>query len=105
MINTDIKVKDKQSRLDYFNMKQVNKMRAKIRCFDQDLEKDERLNRCLCKTCYYINTDRWAGQAFTHSICEFCRTEMVFPTTDTDSYCSECAKRNELCKHCGATLD
>lgn len=69
---------------------------------DPDKEIREKLS--LCKICYY-REGVLAGQAFTHRNCSFCEKEEVYPTTNTDSLCHPCAKKNNCCKHCSADLD
>ncbi len=84
----------------------VEEKRAAIRAYDEDSSKKYRLKEGLCKYCYYIiKGGTFAGQMITHSNCHKCGKEMVFPTTMTDALCLECAKKLNLCKHCGATMD
>lgn len=84
----------------------VEEKRAAIRAYDEDKSKKYRLKEGLCKYCYYImGSSTFAGQMITHANCHECGKEMVFPTTITDSLCLECAKKLNLCKHCGATMD
>ena len=37
--------------------------------------------------------------------CTNCGKKMIFPTTDTDAYCIECAKELGVCSHCGSEMD
>ena len=84
----------------------VEEQRAAIRAYDEDRSRKYRLEEGLCKYCYYImRGGTFAGQMITHTNCHECGKEMVFPTTMTDSLCLECAKKLNLCKHCGATMD
>lgn len=69
-----------------------------------DHDKANRLNRCLCVTCYYINDSRIGGAAITSRPCGLCEKDMTFCNTCTDVVCSECAKQHELCVRCGADL-
>jgi hypothetical protein len=80
-------------------------MRTKVLEYDADPDKENRINKCLCRRCYYTCGDTWAGQAFTDSKCDGCGKEMTFATTDTDDYCEECAKKYNVCKHCSAAMD
>ena len=93
------------SRILYWNNKRVQKQKTKIKNYEEDLEKEKRLKRHLCKYCMYIDIDRIAGQAFTKSACANCGLEMTFPSTDTDSYCETCAKVLNICSHCGSLMD
>ena len=84
----------------------VEEQRAAIRAYDEDKSRKYRLEEGLCKYCYYImKGGTFAGQMITHANCHECGKEMVFPTTMTDVLCLECAKKLNLCKHCGATMD
>lgn len=84
----------------------VEERRAAIKAYDEDKSRKYRLEEGLCKYCYYIMRGGiFAGQMITHSNCHECGKEMVFPTTMTDALCLECAKKLNLCKHCGATMD
>ena len=84
----------------------VEEQRAAIAAYDKDNSRKHRLEEGLCKYCYYImKGGTFAGQMITHANCRECRKEMVFPTTMTDALCLECAKKLNLCKHCGATMD
>lgn len=84
----------------------VEERRAAIKAYDEDKSRKYRLEEGLCKYCYYIMKGHtFAGQMITHTNCHECGKEMVFPTTMTDALCLECAKKLNLCKHCGATMD
>ncbi len=85
--------------------RRIEKLKTKIKNYEEDLEKEKRLKRHLCRYCMYINNDRISGQAITHTECMNCGLEMTFPTTDTDSYCKVCAKGLNVCKHCGSLMD
>lgn len=84
----------------------VEESRAAIKAYDEDKSRKYRIEEGLCKYCYYIMRGHtFAGQMITHTNCHECGKEMVFPTTMTDALCLECAKKLNLCKHCGATMD
>jgi hypothetical protein len=89
----------------YLNTSHINEMNGKLTKYHTDLKWQDRINKHLCKHCFYINNDRLAGQAFTQSNCQLCNKEMLFPTTNTDYYCDECAIELNICKHCGARMD
>lgn len=67
-----------------------------------DPEKDQRLKDQLCVSCKY--TARVGGSMVTHSECAICSKDMVFSSTAVDFLCQECAKKNYLCKCCGADI-
>lgn len=88
----------------YYNQHRIEEMREKLIDYDNDKSYKDRINEQECKVCTYIN-DGFAGQAFTDSHCGICGKKMTFPTTDTDKICIDCAKENNLCKHCGGRMD
>lgn len=71
----------------------------------KDPEKKKRLSESLCKCCYYVDTMRVGGATITQIDCGICDKEMSFSNTCVDVICPECAKKHELCKHCGADID
>lgn len=71
--------------------------------FNRDPDNDERIKEQLCICCYYQSTI--AGQAFTDSKCVNCNKEMTFSTTSVDKLCEDCAKANNVCKHCCADIN
>ncbi|HUX80251.1 MAG TPA: hypothetical protein VMW10_11000 [Alphaproteobacteria bacterium] len=68
-----------------------------------DTKKKERLEKCECKTCFYIR-GKMGGQAITDRPCGICEEEQTYGSTCTDMMCLPCGKKNELCVHCGADI-
>lgn len=95
---------NKKERL-YFNNRLVEKTKKRMEEYDLDSNKKHRIELCECKFCTYINNSRIAGSAFTESKCTSCGKNMIFPSTDTDDYCIDCAKKLNVCKHCGSIMD
>lgn len=89
----------------YFRKRRMQDMKSKVVLYDDDPNKEERLEKHLCKSCFYVYNSGWAGQAFTTVKCEDCDKEMTFGSTDTDNFCDDCAIKNNVCKHCGAEMD
>lgn len=89
----------------YYNKRHIGNIRIKLYNYDKDSDKLVRQENMICKHCYYIMTDRIAGQTFTTLNCNSCNKEMSFPTTDTDDLCMQCAKELNCCKHCGQKMD
>lgn len=88
----------------YLNQQYEKKMKQRLKDFDEDLKKEKREKQHLCKYCFYLKSNL-SGQAFTASNCRMCDKETIFPTTQTDVLCIDCAKENGLCKECGAEMD
>jgi hypothetical protein len=70
-----------------------------------DLERDKRLDECLCLSCYYLPGSRFGGASITTRDCASCDKTMNFSSTATDLLCKPCAKENTLCLRCGADID
>lgn len=102
---TENEIKQDSKNRTYLNSRYISKMRNKLKIYDEDREKLLRQGEHLCKFCYYIDTDRIAGQAFWTNNCHSCGKEMTFPTTDTNDFCESCANKLDVCKHCGQELD
>ena len=71
----------------------------------EDHEQAIRHSVQLCPCCFYVLHSQVAGSAITHARCGLCLTECTYPSTLVDRLCSPCAKKNELCKRCGADID
>ena len=72
--------------------------------FVRDKERNARLKSNECPSCYYSDT-RIGGAAMTTCNCGACNKEMMFGSTCVDVLCPDCAKKLQLCKHCGADVD
>jgi hypothetical protein len=70
-----------------------------------DTNKKNRLNDCLCKSCFYISHMRVGGAAITNRPCGICESDMRFSSTATDVVCKPCASENNLCKQCGSHIE
>lgn len=70
----------------------------------EDPRKAERLAKPECVVCYYIYPDRIGGAMVTTTDCGVCGTRIGSGNTNVDVVCPECAKANDLCRHCGADL-
>lgn len=91
--------------MTYYRNSNIKKLKSKLVLFDNDPNKEERLEKHLCKSCFYVYNDGWGGQAMTSKNCEDCGKEMWFGSTNTDDFCDDCAVKNNVCKHCGAKMD
>ena len=70
-----------------------------------DEDRMERLEKCLCLSCFYLFKERIGGAAITHRECASCDKEMQFSSTATDLLCLSCATNNSLCSRCGADIE
>lgn len=78
--------------------------REKVAIFDADEKKVERLEKQQCKVCFYM-AGRLGGAAMTKARCGLCDNVKMFSSTCVDILCIECAKKNNLCVHCGGDID
>ena len=95
---------EKVSHETYFAINHAQETVEKALRFLADPDKVKRLEEVTCKRCYYIWTGRISGQAFTDVPCGICEMTVTYANTDTNKLCNDCAKKNELCAHCGADL-
>lgn len=65
----------------------------------------KRLSQLLCVVCFYLESGRMCGQAFTASDCRSCGKELMSSNTHTDDFCADCAKKYRICKDCGSDLE
>jgi len=68
-----------------------------------DRRKKERKKRNYCRWCFY--TPRMGGQSCTNQPCGMCGEIQHYGSTDTDALCLACAKKYDLCKHCGGDVE
>jgi len=83
----------------------AEKTQRRAEDYRADDKKKERLEKCECRTCFYINNYRIGGAAMTTAWCRICGAEMGFGSTSVDDLCLECAKEHRLCKVCSASID
>lgn len=68
-----------------------------------DTQRKQRLEKQNCKRCFYQS--RLGGAAMTEQPCMCCSKNEMYGSTATDVLCLECAKKHDLCKHCGGDLE
>lgn len=83
-----------QNRIDHFL--------DDARCIQEDLEKEQRLQKWLCAGCHYF--PRMGGAAMTQRPCACCGVDQLYGSTATDLLCTECASKHQLCKRCGSDI-
>lgn len=85
--------------------REIDRQRKKLIKYDADDFKEKRLEKQICKYCFYIRADDIVMDAFTSSKCEECNKDLMFCNSNTDKYCLDCARKLRVCKHCGADID
>ena len=91
--------------IKYFNDKNVETMKKSIEDYELDNKKKKRIKECMCKYCTYINNKMIVMDAFFTTTCDICGKEVVSANSNVDKICLDCAKKNNLCKHCKSILD
>ncbi|MGE7305748.1 hypothetical protein ACQKJG_18165 [Priestia megaterium] len=86
----------------FFAEQTYNRMKKQLAKYEADSEKQARLEKALCTTCYYLKSSI-AGQAFTKYNCQHCGEEHTHPNTNVPKYCFKCSKEHNACKKCGAS--
>lgn len=87
------------------NAHQVNSMVNKLDAFQRDMKKEQRLAAQECKTCFYLNNERLACQAFWTWHCGICATQAQSSNSAHPRLCKVCAIAHSLCMECGADID
>lgn len=70
-----------------------------------DPERKERLQSFNCVVCFYIHSNRTAGQAITPWECQGCDAPQAWSNTAVPKLCIVCAKKYGLCRSCLADLE
>ncbi len=71
--------------------------------YRSDPNREKRKEMAECLVC--SEARRIGGCAMTTAICGICGKELLFGNTCVDVLCLDCAKANQLCKHCGGDID
>lgn len=86
----------------FYSLKTAERMKRRLKEYEDDSDKESRLSRKLCKSCHYLKSSI-AGQAFTKYNCQHCGEEHHHPNTNVPKYCSACSDKFDMCKKCGAS--
>jgi hypothetical protein len=84
------------------NLRSIERITRHAAAMADDLSWKHRQALHQCRACYYSAEFRIAGQAITNTQCGICHVPLQFPSTDVDTVCAACAKKHDLCRHCGA---
>lgn len=71
-----------------------------------DADQKSRHEASECVVCYVpYGAGRMGGATSTSRPCAICATILNFGNTCIDMLCVDCARENQLCKHCGGDVD
>lgn len=77
-----------------------------VTLMDEDKDKHVRHSIAECQYCYRpYGHGRQGGTVTTRVQCGLCDTILAHNNTCVDVLCLDCAKANQLCKHCGGDVD
>lgn len=77
---------------------------ARIELMDNDLDREKRHAESECHYCYVPYGAGRQGNS-SGSLCGLCGGRTSSPSPCADVLCLDCAKANNLCKHCGGDVD
>lgn len=83
--------------------RRVDQILALAKTISEDCKRGERLIAQKCLFCYYESPI--AGRAITHRPCMCCGERQTYPSTSTGVLCQPCAKKLDLCCHCGGDIE
>jgi len=87
------------------NSLRLDCIRNNLKRFDEDPDKEIRLETAECKFCFYIKSGVCAGDAMTTKPCDSCGKDVIYPSTYTGAICEECGKKHGACIQCGGKMD
>lgn len=88
---------------NYEHKARIRFYREQLALIDSDPHRKERLAVQECMMCY--KSSRIGGVTFTFRQCAHCEEILNSGNTNVDVLCQGCAKKAQLCKHCGADID
>ena len=104
-MKTEIEILDFAKEQEHRHTSIVNRYLKNINAYTEDKGQVERRKHFICKYCSYMNKDVVCQNAFVKTLCNSCNTELIFANSDIDLYCETCAKKYNICKHCGSIMD
>ena len=88
---------------NYEHKHRIEYYREWLAKIDADAEKKDRHAEQECVLCWKASA--MAGAAMTSRQCGLCDEMLRCSNTNVDLLCVSCAKKANLCKHCGADID
>ena len=101
---TDTELRDKIEEATYFGDASVSSKIKSVSRYNSDSDKIEREKLCLCKKCYYLDSESFAFSAITKTCCISCGVEMTFGSSNINKLCPICSKKYKSCVNCLMTL-
>ena len=96
-----------QRDISFDNLRKKERIKTILELADDlrsDPSKKERKEQNLCLICFYQSRGMHTN-AFVTTDCKVCGKEMFFVNSDIDKIGLECAKKYQLCKHCGCDIE
>lgn len=70
----------------------------------EDPEKEDRLSAYHCIYCHYVTNKNSHPHGVTTRQCGLCEVDLLSPTSNIDSLCTECAISSDMCAKCGGNV-
>jgi len=86
------------------NKSYLRDFRKKIERYDEDPDKEARLEKRECKFCFYVKS-QIGGAMMTNKPCDSCGVDVLYGSTCTGSVCKDCSKKHRVCTNCGGDID
>jgi len=87
------------------NNMRLDCIRNDLKDYDEDPDKETRLETGECKFCAYIKRGACGGAAMTTKPCNACGKDVIYSSTITGAICEECGKKHGACIQCGGKMD
>lgn len=90
----------------YGSKQLADRLRRNLAKLDLDVYRDARFQHRECPACYYLRSERIAGQGFTDWRCSSCGTQQQpWSNTNHPHFCNDCCDLHGMCCRCGGDLD
>lgn len=86
-----------------FSKRRAESMIETYEKFNEDSDKERRIQLQVCPTCHYIRS-QLGGSAMTQWNCAICKASQLNGSTNCPKLCFKCAKKYDLCRECGSEM-
>jgi len=110
-MNVEHHVIEKENLLDEVNNKTYwsnnykEKVIKAVKKLIVDEDRNLRLNKRQCATCFYLRSPRIGGAVMTKANCMICNEKTMYSSTAVDRVCVACSKEYGLCVTCAGDIE
>lgn len=90
--------------ITWYSVQRIKIIREQLASCDADDKRKERLAIRECRSCYYFDRGRMAGQAFTEFACQLCHAKAMHGDTVVPKGCWACSDMWHICVRCMGDL-